>query len=112
MAYIYAIGMQELEDVVVRRNIAEDSSWVRNRVTAFAIACALGFRREFDPRRRRAVRFDPRGHRGLFLLPFFTGHNSCNPVNPLASYHVYKICCLLVRGISLPAAQSTVCDCH
>ena len=81
MAYIYAIDLQEFEDVAVRRNIAKDSSWVRNRVKTFAIACALGIRRKFDPRSGIAIRFDPRGYRGSFFLPFFTGHISWNPVN-------------------------------
>ena len=81
MAYIYAIDLQELEDVVVRRNIAKDSSWVRNRIKAFATACALRFCREFEPRSGIAIRFDPRGYRGSFFLPFFTGPNNTNPVN-------------------------------
>ena len=65
---------------MVRHKIAKDSSWVRIRVTAAAIACALALRREFDARSRIAIRFDPRGHRGSFFLPFFTGPNSRNPV--------------------------------
>ena len=70
LAYIYAIDLQELEDVAVRRNIAKDTSWVRDRVKAFVIACALGFRREFEPRNGIAIRFDPRGHRGSFFCRF------------------------------------------
>ena len=73
LACIYAIDLQELEDVAVWRNIAKDTSWVRDRVKAFAIVCALGFRREFDPKGEIAIRFDPRGHRGLFFLPFLPG---------------------------------------
>ena len=71
LAYIYAIDLQELEDVAVRQNIAKDSSWVRDWVKAFVITCALGFRREFDPRRGFAIRFDLRGHRGSFFPRFF-----------------------------------------
>ena len=58
---------------MVRHKIAKDSSWVRIRVTADAIACALALRREFDARRGIAIRFDPRGHRGSFYLPFLPG---------------------------------------
>ena len=49
LAYIYAIDLQELKDVAVRRNIAKDTSWVRDRVKAFAIACALGFAASSSP---------------------------------------------------------------
>ena len=71
LAYIYTVDLQELDDVAVLRNIAKDTSWVRDRVKAFAIACALGFRREFDPRRGIAIRFDPRGHRGSLFAVFY-----------------------------------------
>ena len=75
MAYIYAINRQVTDDVAVRQNIAKDTSWVRDRVKAFAIARALGFRCEFNPRSGFAVGFDPRGHRGSFFSPLFTGAN-------------------------------------
>ena len=79
LAYIYATNRQVTEEVAVRRNIAKDTSWVRFRVKAFALKYALTNHREFDPRIGIAMRFDLRGHRGLFL-PFFTGANNSNPV--------------------------------
>ena len=79
LAYIYAIGLQELKDVAVRRNIAKDASWVRDRVKAFAIACAQGFRCKFETRTGIAIRFDARGPRGSFFCRFYRANNS-NPV--------------------------------
>ena len=79
MAYIYAIDRQVTDDVAVRQNITNDTSWVRVRVKAFALKCELGFRHEFGPRSGIAIRFDLRGNRGSFFAVFF-GANSSNPV--------------------------------
>ena len=73
MAYVYAIDRQVTDDVAVQQHIAKDTSWVRVRVKAFALKCALGFRHEFGPRSGIAIRFDLRGHSGSFFWPFLPG---------------------------------------
>ena len=62
---------QVIDDVAVQQNIATDTFWVRDRVKAFALKCALGFCHEIDPRSGIAIRFDLRGPWWIVFLAFF-----------------------------------------
>ena len=74
MAHIYAIDRQVTDDVAVWENIAKDTSWVRDRVKAFASQSALGFCYEFDPQSGIVIRFDARDHSGSFFGLFYRGY--------------------------------------